>query len=957
MIRFPASVRINLALVVLAAVLPMLAVILYGGWELRQGEVDHARMTTLRLADSMARQQEDLAERIRGVLGHLVQSREVRERDLPACDRLFRLALGLAPGAVNFALVDANGDALASALPFSSQNLSERKEVRQVLATGLFSVGEFTVGKVSGVRVLPFASPVRGQRGEVAGVLLATWRMEGDAVLFDQAHLPEGSFVGLVDAAGQRLFRHPAQPQAPPGQQIRADIWDKIRSARETALFTATSSDGVRRVFAVRRVSLDGGEPYLNVFVAIPEDKVLLRADQATRNVLWAFAASLTASVLLAVLAGRYGLHARIARLVQVAGRLGAGELSARSGLTEEQGSLGQLARAMDAMAQALETDRAELVRAREERDREARRLASIVDLSGDGLVLIDKDHRVVEANKRFCEMLGYGLEEVVGLFTWEYEALSSEADIRAAFPMPLGINRIIETAHRGKDGSIRPVEVNIVGDLVNGKPAFLCVVRDITARRQAEEVRRDALLVLRTIMDAIPAEVYAMDPATHEILFMNKRMQERFGGDMLGKPCWSALRHLPAPCPECPVQTLQAPDAPATVTREERDPATGIVRVNLDSLIRWTDGRTVKLQVSTDVTQTRQAEEALMAGERRFRAIFEQAAVGICQTHLDGRFLRANRKFCEILGYGEQELLTMGTEDLTYPDDLEPSRENVRKLLREGSGSLEKRYIRKDGAVIWARVTVNLVQAQDGSPPYCIGFVEDTTRRHQDEENMRAAAGIIRRSLEEKTVLLKEIHHRVKNNLQIITSLLSLQESGTANPEAAQVLRDCQGRVMSMALIHEQLYQSLDFARISAPRYIRQLLDRVRAACRGSADVQVALDVGNFALALDQAIPFGLILNELATNAFKHAFVGRGRGVLRVEARAEAGTVTVTVEDDGVGLPPGLDVEALTSLGLQIVPVLVRQLGGTLAVESAGGTRYTIAFPLRQDAGDESGT
>lgn len=201
--------------------------------------------------------------------------------------------------------------------------------------------------------------------------------------------------------------------------------------------------------------------------------------------------------------------------------------------------------------------------------------------------------------------------------------------------------------------------------------------------------------------------------------------------------------------------------------------------------------------------------------------------------------------------------------------------------------------------------------------------------------------------SLREKEVLLREVHHRVKNNLQIVSSLLSLQEEKVDNPVALSILAESRGRVTSMALIHEQLYRSRNFCEIDAQDYLRQFLSRLVAAYAGGREVSLRLSLCPMHLSLDQAVPFGLIMNELVTNALRHGFKDRSRGQVRVEMVREDSGVSFTVEDDGVGLPEGFDLGRVATLGLQIVGMLAKQLRGEFTVESAHPARFRLRLPL----------
>ena len=204
--------------------------------------------------------------------------------------------------------------------------------------------------------------------------------------------------------------------------------------------------------------------------------------------------------------------------------------------------------------------------------------------------------------------------------------------------------------------------------------------------------------------------------------------------------------------------------------------------------------------------------------------------------------------------------------------------------------------------------------------------------------------------SLAEKEVLLKEVHHRVKNNLQVIASLLRLQSDALENYELAAALRDSQHRVESMAMIHEQLYEASDLREVDLAKNARQLLTNLFDSY-GVDPARIAGEVITppLVLGVNQAIPAGLILNELISNAIKHAFPEPRRGMLRISVERLGACVTLSVADNGVGIPAGYEARSGKSLGLQIVKILVRQLRGELAIEtSEAGTTFQVRFPER---------
>lgn len=209
-----------------------------------------------------------------------------------------------------------------------------------------------------------------------------------------------------------------------------------------------------------------------------------------------------------------------------------------------------------------------------------------------------------------------------------------------------------------------------------------------------------------------------------------------------------------------------------------------------------------------------------------------------------------------------------------------------------------------------------------------------------------RSAEAAITDSLREKEVLLKEIHHRVKNNLQIISSLLHLQAQRITDPKVREIFTDSQNRVRSMALIHEKLYQSKGLASIHFSEYINNLVAHLmRTYGVDASRITIMTDLADATLNLDTAIPCGLIVSELVSNALKHAFPQCSSGTVRIELTHEAGGLELSVSDNGIGLPPGLTPETCPSLGLQLVTALVRQLGGILEVSSEQGTRFSVKF------------
>jgi len=218
----------------------------------------------------------------------------------------------------------------------------------------------------------------------------------------------------------------------------------------------------------------------------------------------------------------------------------------------------------------------------------------------------------------------------------------------------------------------------------------------------------------------------------------------------------------------------------------------------------------------------------------------------------------------------------------------------------------------------------------------------EEIAQREQAEDKIKA-------SLNEKEVLLKEINHRVKNNLQIISSLLNLQSRDIQDERTLRSFRVSQDRIRAMAMVHDKLYQSDDLARIDFGEYIKSLAtDLGNSYGLASRDIDLKIDVENILLGVDTAIPCGVIVNELVANSLKHAFPGGRSGDIAISFREVDGQYTMIFKDDGVGLPEGLDISSPSSLGLTIVNALTGQLGGTIGLVNNGGTEISITFPAK---------
>ena len=366
-----------------------------------------------------------------------------------------------------------------------------------------------------------------------------------------------------------------------------------------------------------------------------------------------------------------------------------------------------------------------------------------------------------------------------------------------------------------------------------------------------------------------------------------------------------------------------------------------------------WTGLETELLQQLADRVGIALAQAQLLAArqksEARFRAMFEQAAVGIVQNDLDGRFIRCNQKSGDILGYPCEELLTKMLGEITHPKDIAQCNAALARLLGDEiqTFSMEQRFTRKNGSIVWVNLTVSLVRAPLGQPDYFLSVMEDISDRKAAFYEREQAQAKLKASLYEKEVLLKEIHHRVKNNLYIISNLLDLQSETLEDEGSKQLFADSQNRLQTMALIHEQLYKSTDLATIDFTSYVRNLVNNLYYSYDNTdGKIEIAIHGDSLLLNLETAIPCGLLINELITNSFKYAFPESRPGTIAIQINCDRHeNIHLTVCDDGIGIPDRIDWQNTSSLGLRLVNILAEQLEADIALDRHNGTSFHLVF------------
>jgi PAS domain S-box-containing protein len=508
-----------------------------------------------------------------------------------------------------------------------------------------------------------------------------------------------------------------------------------------------------------------------------------------------------------------------------------------------------------------------------------------------------------------------------------------------------------------------------------------------VVERSQARDALQESEARFRSVAQAAPEAIFSADEEG-VILSWNRGAQTTFGyteDEALGQPLTMLLLERQREALRLAIveRVTTTPSRLIGRTQEFH----GLRKDGSDfplelSLSKWRTGKgTFFSGIIRDISARKRAEDSLRMSEAMFKGLFSAAPDALVVSTREGRIFRINGQAEKTFGYRENELLGENEEILLAERfRAEHAQQRITYLTAPRPspryGPFELNARRKDGQEFPVDITLGTLQTDRHM--LVVATVRDITKRKHAEEALREAhdklemrvkertaalaaanealmvemakrelaSEQIKASLKEKEMLLREVHHRVKNNLQVISSLLTIQSQRIKDPQTLAIFKESQNRVRSIAAIHQKLVRSSDLAHIDFAEYIQHLvIDLFRSYGVDSERIQLTIDVDDISLGIDTAIPCALVINELVTNSLKHAFPN-GLGEISIALR---GTVSdgylLTVRDDGVSFPEGFRIDKTDSLGLQIVQALTEQLDGTLEVATGAGTTFQIRF------------
>jgi PAS domain S-box-containing protein len=549
----------------------------------------------------------------------------------------------------------------------------------------------------------------------------------------------------------------------------------------------------------------------------------------------------------------------------------------------------------------------------------------------------VPTDYRIIDCNGAFSEIIGIRKEDAVGRPATEVYG-QKEAPYLAEFAeVAITGKPLVFSTYYGPLN--RHFSISVVSPWKN---RFATITTDITDQKRTEMDLNAKVAELREtwelfslFMDHLPAVVFIKD---HEgrTVFTNKAMN-----DALGSKAWLGRTAAEIFDPET-MRRIVEDDRRALELGyqkvQERFP-------HLDGKLY--DYETQKFSIpragkppllggiAINVTERNLAEARLREKSAELDRYFASSLDLLCIADLEGRFIRLNPEWEHVLGYSVEELEGKRFLDFVHPDDVESTVNAIGALQeRREVLSFENRYRRKDGEYRW----IEWRSHPEGNLIYAAA--RDVTARKLAETELQ-------KQLAEKEILLKEVHHRIKNNIASIEALLTMQVTSVADPEAASALNEAIGRVNSMRILYEKLLMGETYEESSVKDYLESIVESVVALYPDAVRIAVRTRVDEFDLAPKKLFPLGIIVNELLTNVMKYAFVGRSRGSVDLLLKRTGASAVMVMQDDGIGLPADFRKTGTQRFGLMLVSMLGEQLGGRFSIESAGGTRCTLRFEL----------
>lgn len=576
-----------------------------------------------------------------------------------------------------------------------------------------------------------------------------------------------------------------------------------------------------------------------------------------------------------------------------------------------------------------------------------SRLLASIVENSSDAIISTDLKGNVLSWNQAAEEIYGYKNDEMIGKPISRLYAPSANGKSLIERVKDGELIKNFETKRKHANGSIIDVSLSISPLKDNDKKIYglSIIARDITQEKAIEKALRDSEAHLKLLTNNM-ADVISQIDSEGKFIYASPSIKSVLGydpKDVMGKNLWDLLH--PEDIEKVRSCIKKAIDECESQSARYRfkDKDGRYIWVETKGSPLFDDEKSfLGLVCSTrDISLQKKAEDALAESERKYRSLIESARDPILTLDKSGVFEMINTAGVKLSHHNREEIIGKSISEI-FPEKYEQFKQILDDVISKGEGRDLELSLPHDDNEIWLSLSIQPLIDSEGSINRVQVIAKDITE-------IKKIQSALEDTLEEKDILMKEIYHRVKNNLMVISSLLNLQSRYIQDEEAKEIFRESQSRAHSMAIIHERLYRSSDMKHLNFGEYINTLASDLYHTYVDSSRIKLELDVEDLKMDINTAIPLGLIVNELISNSMKHGFPNKREGKIKITFLKKDDHYLLEVKDDGIGFPEELDFRKTPSLGLQLVNSLTQQIDGDIELIKSPGTTFRIVFKEKE--------
>jgi len=565
-----------------------------------------------------------------------------------------------------------------------------------------------------------------------------------------------------------------------------------------------------------------------------------------------------------------------------------------------------------------------------------------------------DGTYRYVSSSAK--SLLGYEPGELIGTHGYKYVHPEDLQTVKESHQKILNSSQTNTVAYRfeTKSGGYRWVETTTrtireaeSGDIIEIQSA----TRDISERKKYEHELKQERDFISTAIESLPGLFYMIDEDQNYVLW-NKNLEDKFGYSASEIKQMHPLDFYREEDYELITSKIQQAfeEGEAEVEIDIHDKQGRPARYYITGRKLETEDKTYIVGSGIDISERVEVQRKLRLHDQLLSELFENAPIGLVRLDKEDNIISANESFENIFNYKRAEIEGHNINDLITPEGLEIDQlEVISKQHKSHNDTFQYESVRidRDGKEIPVLIGAVPVFIDSELVANYTMYVDITNRKEFEKE--------IKRTLREKQILIQEIHHRVKNNLAVISGLLQMKSFSTGNPEIKKALSESQRRIKSMALIHEKLYQQESLSSIEFNRYMNDLGQSIKKMVDLQDKVELTIDCIPLELNVNQAVPTALIINELLSNAFEHAFHDMDDGHIVTKVRKKKDIITITVKDNGIGLPSDFNMQEIQTLGFTIIRTLLEQLSADFRIKDDNGTAFAFIFKKKEIKGSSS--